>query len=161
MKLISIVILSVFFLIEPIEPKLELEDFVFSQEDLPLGCTLKTVGSNDRLPCEIKTNPFISEDPSFLDCFTKRLIQDKTLNRNITKGLFSVYEGPSEIGVFGLETASEKTTTLIHQHIKANNSSDASMELIQAGKILIWLWHDRERTNSFTELRKLIEAEIN
>ena len=160
MKLISIIILSVFFIQGPIDAKLELEDFVFSKEELPHGCRLKSVAKNELLPCEAKANPFISSERSFLDCFTRRLIKDSTLIQNVKRGLFSVYEDQSEIGVFGLETDSKKTSKLILNDIMTNNPNDESMELIQSGKILIWLWHDKGKTNSFNELKKLVEARI-
>ncbi|MEP0265670.1 hypothetical protein [Dokdonia sp.] len=160
MRLLSIIILSFFFIQEPIDTKLELENFVFSKEELPDGCKLKLVANNSRLPCKATANPFISSDRGFLDCFTKRLIQDSTLVQQVKRGLFSVYEGQSEIGIFGLETDSKKTTTLILDNIMANSPNDGSMEFIQSGKILIWLWRDREETNSFHELKKLINARI-
>ncbi len=160
MKLISIIILSVFFIQGAIDTKLELEDFVFSKEELPDGCRLKSVVNSDLLPCEAKANPFISSERSFLDCFTRRLIMDSTLIQNVKRGLFSVYEDQSEIGIFGLETDSKKTSKLILKDITTNYTNDESMELIQSGKILIWLWHDKGKTNSFNELKKLVEARI-
>lgn len=160
MRLLLIIILSIFFIQEPIDTKLELEDFVFSKEELPDGCKLKLVVNNDRLPCEAKANPFISSDRSFLDCFTKRLIQDSTLIQNVKRGLFSVYEDQSEIGIFGLETDSKKATKLILDNIMTNYPSDENRELIQSGKILIWLWQDNGETKSFNELKELINARI-
>jgi hypothetical protein len=160
MKLVSIIILSLFFIQEPVDTKLELEDFVFSQEELPGGCKLKLVESSDLLPCGATANPYISSERSFLDCFTKRLIKDSTLIQSVKRGLFSVYEAQSEIGVFGLEADSEKTSKLILKDIKKNYPNDESRELIQSGKILIWLWHDKEKTNSFNEIKKLIDSRI-
>ena len=144
----------------PIDTKVQLEDFVFSPEELPEGCSLKLVASEDVLPCKATSNPYISSERSFLDCFTKRLIKDSALVQQVTKGLFSVYEGDSELGIFGLETASEATTTLILKDIQSNNPDDQGMELMQSGNILIWLWHDQSKTKTFDELKTLIEARI-
>lgn len=160
MKLVFIIIISVFFVQEPSSTSVQLEDFVFSQEVLPDGCSLKVVASNDRLPCQAKSNPFISSERSFLDCFTKRLIQDPTLVQQVNRGLFSVYEAKSEMGIFGLATDSETTTELILKDIQTNHPDDESMELFQSGNILIWLWHDQGKTNAFSELKTLINARI-
>ena len=160
MKLLSLIILSVILVQEPIDPKLELEDFVFQEQELPNGCKLKTVASNDRLPCEATSNPFISSERSFLDCFSRQFVRDSTLIQSVKRGLFCVYEDQSEIGIYGLETDSEETTQLIQNYIETNYPNDESGEFFQSGKILIWLWHDREKTNSFNELKKLIEVQI-
>jgi len=139
---------------------LELENFVFQEQELPNGCKLKPVASNDRLPCAATSNPFISSERSFLDCFTRQFVRDSALIQSVKRGLFSVYEDQSEIGIYGLETDSEETTRLILNHIETNYPNDESGEFFQSGKILIWLWHDKGKPNSFDDLKKLIEAQI-
>ena len=160
MKLLSILFLSVFLIQDSIDTSLKLEDFIFTEHNLPNGCKLKQVTINDRLPCEIKTNPFISSQPNFLNCFARSFTRDSTLIQNIKKGLFSVYEDQSEIGLFGLETDSKQTAILILNEMKTKYPNEDGGELIQAGKILLWLWHDREKTSAFKELKKLIDTQL-
>ncbi len=160
MRLLSIIILSVLFTQESIDSNLKLEDFVFLAQELPDGCKIKPIASNARLPCDIKTNPFISSDRKFLDCFAGNLVQDPTLIQHVKKGLFSVYLDQAEIGIFGLEVDSEKTAELILKGMIKSNPNNKSSKLIQSGKIILWLWKDKGENNSFNELKKLIDARI-
>ena len=158
MKLLSIIIVSFLFISQPIDSKLKLEEFIFLEEELPDGCNLKQVIDTNNLPCNAKANPFISSDRIFLDCFIGSLIRDSTLAQNVKRGLFSIYEDQAEIGVFGLETDSEKTAKLIVNRMKKKNPNDESSKLIQSGKIIIWVWKDKGENRSFDALKKLIDA---
>ncbi len=160
MKLLAIIILSFLIIPKPIDSKLKLEEFVFLEEELPDGCNLKQVINTGNLPCNAQSNPFISSDRIFLDCFIGRLIQDSTLVQNVKRGLFSIYEDKAEIGIFGLETDSEKTAKLILNRLMKKKPNDDSSKLIQSGKIIIWLWKDQGKNSSFDELTKLINARI-
>lgn len=160
MKLLSIIIVSFLCVLKPIDSKLKLEDFVFAEEELPAGCSIKQVTDNDHLPCNAEANPFISSDRIFLDCFSGNLVRDATLAQNVKRGLFSIYEDQAEIGIFGLEIDSEKTAKLIINGLMKNNPNDESSELIHSGTIVIWLWKDKGENSSFNELKKLIKARI-
>ncbi len=160
MKLVSIIMLSFFFIQGSLDTRLELEQFIFDQQELPEGCIIKPIAEGDRLPCQIKTNPFISADRDFLNCFSRSFVRDSVLASKVKSGLFSIYEDQWEIGVFGLETDSKKTAKLILDEMITNIPSQERGEIIQAGNLLIWLWHDRTKPSSFDELNQLIKAQI-
>lgn len=140
--------------------KLKLEDFVFMEQELPDNSKLKQVIDNEHLPCNAPTNPLVSSESSFLDCFVKLLVRDATLTQNVKKGLFSVYENNAEIGVFGLETDSYKTAKLISENIILNKHIYGGSEIIQSGNIVILLWHDNIESKTFNGFKKLIYDEI-
>lgn len=160
MKVLALIILSLFLIPRASNTELSLEDFIFSDRELPKGVQLKAVGENDRLPCQITTNPFISDDRSFLDCFARAFTRDSISTKNISRALFSVYKEQSEIGLFALETDSEETAAQILNEMNTNIPEGDSSEIIQTANLVLWLWHDRARTKAFDELKILIDTRI-
>ncbi len=160
MKLVFIIILSVLCFQNPTNSNVALEDFIFSEKELPKGCKLKPILSSDKLPCGIQSNPFISSDSDFLVCFMRMMHLGSKWVPDIEKGLFLVYEEASEIGIFGLETNSPEIAKQIEKDMLAINPNDTNSKVFLSGNTLIYLWQDQARTQSFNEIEKLIEAKL-
>ena len=141
--------------------KLELENLIFANSELPDGCEIKAVTKTDHLPCDAKSNPFISSDSEYLECFAKNFISDTLLIKKISRGLFSIYTDGSEIGIFAVKTDSESTAELIKKEVEMNNDHRHNSELFLSGSYFIWLWRDRGKNENFNEMKTLIEKEIN
>ena len=153
MKALSIILVSVSLISAGFESRPQLEDFLFSEKELPAACRIKEVKEAEKLPCNAKGNPFLSSEPEFLDCFAKQLIPDADLIPHIRRGLFSVYEDKSEIGIFGLEADSKVHGKHLFEVLAEKNPDESRIEFIQSGRILIMLWHDSEETAAFQEFR--------
>ncbi|MBW2937846.1 hypothetical protein KXJ69_06980 [Aureisphaera sp. CAU 1614] len=160
MKLVFVIILSVLCFQNPTISNVALEDFIFSEQELPRGCKLKPILSSDKLPCGIQSNPFISSDSDFLVCFMRMMHLGSTLVPDIEKGLFSVYEDTSEIGIFGLETSSPEVAKQIKKDMLANNPNDPNGKIFLSENILIYLWQDQARNQSFNEIEQLIKTKL-
>ena len=141
--------------------KLELENLIFANSELPDGCEIKAVTKTDHLPCDAKSNPFISSDSEYLECFAKNFISDTLLIKKISRGLFSIYTDGAEIGIFAVKADSESTAELIKKDVEMNNDNLDKSELFLSGSYFIWLWRDRGKNENFNEMKTLIEKEIN
>jgi hypothetical protein len=69
---------------------LTLSDFIFKDQDLPRNCRIAPVETTEELPCGAKSNPFLSSERRFLDCFAGELLHDKAVVATTRSALFSV-----------------------------------------------------------------------
>lgn len=158
MKITSILVIG---LLSPItfQSTATLESFVFSNELLPEGVQPKPIVDPANLPCGVTSNPFISSDEDFLNCFIgNNMIQDPSLMEEVTGGLFSIYEAPSEVGIFGIESKSPESAERIFQAIKSSTPLTDSYQLLRKGKVVILFWYDRGKTNAIEQLELIIKG---
>ncbi|MBX2826526.1 MAG: hypothetical protein KTR22_00075 [Flavobacteriaceae bacterium] len=158
MKFLFLLIMGLSLTINPTEPTLE--DFVFTQELLPKNCSFKEVTEGARLPCKATTNPYVSNDPAFVNCFAGMMLRDEALTQKVKKALFSVYMDTNEVGVFGLEADSEESALQIVAHLEDKAPNDEGSSLLQSGPIVILLWQDRGKTEAYETLKSLIEKQM-
>ncbi|MDC1384764.1 hypothetical protein N8329_02160 [Crocinitomicaceae bacterium] len=159
MKLVLLLTVSLFYSCVDCN-KLELENLIFDNSELPDGCRIKAVGKSDHLPCNAKSNPFISSDSEYLECFVSKFVNDTLLIQKIDRGLFSIYTDGTEIGIFAVKTDSESTAKLIKKDVEMNNENMDKSELFISGTHFIWLWGDEGKNKNLSEIKTLIEKEI-
>jgi hypothetical protein len=143
---------------------LTLADFIFENHQLPGTCRLVPIEPGEPLPCEFKSNPFLSEEREFLDCFVRNFVSDnETLIAATRSALFSVYLENDEIGVFGLELESETSTNqaanLLQQEMQETTESQR-FTIFQKDRLVIQVWRDNETDVCFDRLKELIMARI-
>ncbi len=146
---------------ETMANELELENLIFDNSELPDSCIIKAVSKADRLPCDAKSNPFISSDSEYLECFVNNFINDTLLTKKVNRGLFSIYTDGAEIGICAVKTDSKSTAELIKKDVVMNNWILDKCELFLSGPHFIWLWRDKGKNENFNEIKTLIEKEIN
>jgi len=140
--------------------KLELENLVFDNSELPGNCKIKVVNRTNRLPCNAKSNPFISADSEYIACFVSKFISDTLLIQKVNRGLFSIYTDGAEIGIFAVKTDSKSTAELIKKDVELNNENMDRSELFLSGSHFIWLWRDKGKNENFNEIKTMIEKEL-
>ena len=136
--------------------ELSLADFVFEVQQLPEGCILASLKSDEDTPCGVQSNPLVSSERQFLDCFAGELLHDEILVADVHSGLFSVYVGKDEIGVFGLEFSSPILASQGASLLRKENSEPQRFAVFQKERIVILLWRDDESDACFDRFKELI-----
>jgi len=151
--------MCVVFLSSCREP-LTLAGFIFKDQELPGNCRIVSVKPGEELPCGIKSNPFVSSERQFLDCFARMLVDDESLVAATRSALFSLYKEKGEIGVCGLEFDSETSASQTATLLREKNTDVKRFAIFQKGRIAILLWRDDETDTCFDRLKEAIEARI-
>ncbi|MCH2235637.1 MAG: hypothetical protein MK078_15455 [Crocinitomicaceae bacterium] len=156
----SLIIISIFagLFSGSVESKLKLEDLILESDQLPKSCELIHVEADEDLPCNAKSNPYISSEEEFLNCFTSSLVSVDSLRKKVVAGLFSVYTDGAEIGVFALETESENSAKLIWNQLQDDRVNIEQSDYLLSGSIVIWLWRDTGKNDNYLKFKELIEA---
>ncbi|MEO9547299.1 MAG: hypothetical protein ABJG68_01315 [Crocinitomicaceae bacterium] len=123
--------------------KIKLESFLFTGEEFKNDCEILVSENLDDLPCGAASNPIISSDPEFVDCFSKAVLSEAEFSNNVERVLFSVYKGYDETGVFGFETNSEQTAIDIYEKLKNEINEDQGF-VLQKENLVVLVWHDGE-----------------
>ena len=156
----GLIIISLFVYFSSTAQELELENLIFNKTELPSNCKIKEVNITDRLPCEANSNPFISSSSEYLTCFVGQFIRDTLLIQRVNRGLFSIYTDGAEIGIFAVKADSENTAKSIKENVELNSKNLDKSELFLSGRYFIWLWRDKGKSESFKELKIMIEKRI-
>lgn len=138
--------------------KLALDDFIITKDKLPENCELKSINLGEHLPCQAKTNPFISSDRAFISCFASGFISDTSLISGVKRALFSVYENDTEFGIFALEAETKKIATSLFENIDQGNLVNS--KLYQSDFIIVLLWSDSKKDASFEQMKDLIAERV-
>ncbi len=142
------------------EEPLTLAGFIFKNQELPGNCRRVSVKPGEKLPCGVKSNPFVSSERQFLDCFARMLVDDESLVAATRSALFSLYREKGEIGICGLEFDSETSASQAAVLLRKKNTNIKRFAIFQKGRIVILLWRDDETDTSFDRLKEMIVARI-
>ncbi len=140
--------------------KSSLSEFIYKNQ-LPDGCLQYSAAGATSFPFNIASNPYLSSNPGFVKSFAGQLLNyDQTLANAVTSGLFSVFEGEHEIGLFGLEFDSEQSAATADSLLKSDNPDLSRFRVFQKNKLLIQLWSIDTSDSCFVSLSAAIMTKL-
>lgn len=160
MKMRSLMIILCSILLSSCANRLILRDFIFEEQELPVNCRIVPIRSGEELPCGVKSNPLISTERQFLNCFSMMLVRDESLAAATHSALFSLYIEKGEVGIFGLEFDSDASASKAAELLLNENVDTQRFSVFQKGQIVIFLWRDDLTDTCFYGLKELIKARI-
>jgi len=140
--------------------KSSLSEFIYKSQ-LPSGCLQYSSAGRTSFPFDIASNPYLSANPKFLKSFAGQLLNyDQNLTQAVSSGLFSVFEGEHEIGLFGLEFNSGLSAAAAEKLLKSDNPDLNRFRIFRKNKLLIQLWSVDTHDSCFVSLSKAIAAKL-
>ncbi len=145
---------------KPPYSKSSLSEFIYKKNP-PVGCLRYSTDRKNSFPFNIASNPYLSSNPEFVKSFAGQLLNyDQTLTSAVTSGLFSVFDGEHEIGLFGLEFDSERSAAVADSLLKSDNPDLSRFRVFQKNKLLIQLWSIDTNDSCFVALSAAIITKL-
>ena len=97
------------------------------------------------VPEGILRSPQLSSDPRVVESVGSFASQGQLDGEGIRRVLFAVYEGESEVGLYGLEAASPGIADGLETRLRAIWAHNVSLErtrIHRGGAVLLVVWHD-------------------
>ena len=122
----------------------------------------KQVGEKDKLPCRASENPYIFEEEQELNCFLGNLLKEEQHIAGVKSALFSVYldVDNSEIGIYAFEADNPKIASEILVYLSSIEDYQDRSNFYQDKDIVVWLWKDHGKTESFYNLEEVLLKEL-
>lgn len=137
-----------------------LSEFIYKNR-LPDGCLQYSTTGTTSLPFDIASNPYLSANPKFLKSFAGQLLNyDQSLTAEVSSGLFSVFEGEHEIGLFGLEFDSGPSAAAAEDLLRSDNPDLSRFRIFRKDKLLLQLWSVDTHDSCFVSLSAAISAKL-
>ena len=123
---------------------------------------MKQVGEKDKLPCRASENPYIFEEEQELNCFLGNLLKEEQHIAGVKSALFSVYldVDNSEIGIYAFEADNPKIASEILVYLSSIEDYQDRSNFYQDKDIVVWLWKDHGKTESFYNLEEVLLKEL-
>lgn len=97
------------------------------------------------LAVALKENPSLSTDPEFVDVIGRISSQGRLNGRGVRAALYALYIGESDVGIYGLEAASDADADRIEGPVRAIWAHNARIErarVHRAGRVLVVMWNN-------------------
>lgn len=98
-----------------------------------------------RLAPVLHGNPYLSTDAEFVEVLAQIASQGQFGGEGFRAALYALYRGESDVGLYGLETATNSYAELIEVALRgiwARNESLGRARVHRHGKVLVVVWHN-------------------
>jgi hypothetical protein len=93
----------------------------------------------------LRDNPYLSTDAEFVDAIARVASQGRLGGEGIRAGLYALYLGESEVGLYGLEAVSPADADRLEGALRgiwAHNESLGRARVHRKGKVLVVAWNN-------------------
>ncbi len=111
----------------------------------------------------LRDNPQLSTDAEFVEAIARSGSQGQLSGEGIRAALYALYRGESEVGFYGLETASTADANRLEgllRGIWAKNASLDRARVHRRGKVLVVVWTDGVSTSCWEAVNAVVAERL-
>jgi hypothetical protein len=93
----------------------------------------------------VRANPYLSAEPEFIKAIGRGSSQGRLEGRGVRLALYALYRAERDLGMYGLEAASEADADRLEDALRgvwAHNAGLGRARVHRGNKVLVVVWHD-------------------